>query len=935
MSNNNDFFQSIKNENQNITKIRDYIIIKRIGFGSSGLVYQVYNNNDPYKTILILKQIPFRNISNNFEETTRKLKEAKNESLILSKLSYKYVVKYYDSFIEDDCINIIMEFCEEGDFGTFIINLIQKNNYLSEQQIWHFFIQISLGLAYIHSKNILHRDLKPMNIFLKKNNLIKIGDLGVAKMLQTNTKAITYIGTPYYLSPEVCEGKPYNSKSDVWALGCILYELCTLKKPFNAFNQAALCMKIIEGKFTPLSKVQSAPKYSKNLEKLINSMLKRDYMERPLMKEIINNKIFFEKAVNLGYGNDIKEIYNNFSNINLRNNIVIKNIEINSNINMDKNNLNDQNSNRESQNEKKRTIPTKSRESKEKRNKRVHSSGICKNKKRNPIHNNINNLSKLSKNSSYKSSCKKTKSQYKIYPSGKEKCKSTGKNTIDTSHNYNRHYSMHREKDINTLTTLNNYDNNKRKYIIPRNNSKKIIIRNNIISNLKEKPKLIKCNSNFNNISSFNNNKKDFFKERASNKYIEEKEIIKYICPNKLINKSNNDNLNIKYNFQKELPIKKININGNENGKEYINYNNLNYKNNNNLIANNNLGIQKNIQKINNINRSGIKIIGIDKKYENKSSINNSKNKIRKKINLNKHNNKMNKIDRGNKIIQEKESMNEHKSSDNLFRKHKKNIKIENNNNGNLNLNGTQIKLHKKIPCENNLLEKYSSPYIKKELYINNKVYTDDNYINTDDNSMKNNINTDDNSIKNNINNKFFEINNSNYNINENRNKIYDEKPKMEGLFTITKNTTSEKTNNDILNDSEHYNNNYNDGDINVTKTEEDNDNDEKVSVLKEKNNDIKEEINKQKEEYCLKYNEYKNNILKYKNIIDIEKLFSLYELISKDKEKNEDITKDIENYLITNLPKNIYKQFHKLFNNFIFYDIEIGNINRLQQKFS
>ena len=895
MSNNNDFFQSIKNENQNITKIRDYIIIKRVGFGSSGLVYQVYNNNDPYKTILILKQIPFRNISNNFEETTRKLKEAKNESLILSKLSFKYVVKYYDSFIEDDCLNIIMEYCEEGDFGTFIINLIQKNNYLSETQIWHFFIQISLGLAYIHSKNILHRDLKPMNIFLKKNNLIKIGDLGVAKMLQTNTKAITYIGTPYYLSPEVCEGKPYNSKSDVWALGCILYELCTHKKPFNAFNQAALCMKIIEGKFTPISKVQNAPKYSKNLEILINSMLKRDYTERPLMKEIINKKIFYDKALLLGYGNDIKEIYsnNNYNNINLRNNIVIKNIEINSiNFNMD--NLNEQYSNRENQNEKKRTIPTKSRE---KRVKRVHSSGICKNKKRNTIQHNINNLNKLSKNFSYKSSCKKTKPQYKIFPSnGKERCKSTGKNTIDTSHNYNRKLSINREKDINTLTTLNNYDNNKRRYIIPRNNSKKIIVRN-----FKEKPRLIKCNSNFNNVSSINIKKKDFFKEKEINKYIEEKEVVKYIHQNK--NQSNNDNPSVKYNFQKDLPIKN---------------NNINVKCNNNLIVNND--IQKNIQKTNNINKSGIKIIGIDKKYVNKTSINNSKNKTRQKIDYLKQNNKINKIDGENKMQQKKDYLNEHKSSDNLFRKHKKNIKIENNNNGYL--NGTQIKLHKNILYGKKLLDKDSSPYIKKDLYNNNKIYTDDNYINTDDNTINNNIN-----------NKFFEINN--FNVNENGYNISNEKPKVDELFTITKKTTSDKTNKDILNDShKSYDDNV-DGDINITKTEDDNDNDEKVSVLKEKNNDMKEKINKQKEEYLLKYNEYKTNILKYKNIIDIEKLFSLYELISKDKEKNEDITKDIENYLMTNLPKDIYKQFHKLFNNFIFYDIEIGNINRLQQKFS
>jgi len=105
-----------------------------------------------------------------------------------------------------------------------------------------------------------------MNIFLNNNDLIKIGDLGISKILQTNAKANTYIGTPYYLSPEVCEVKPYNSKSDIGALGCILYELWTFRKPFNAFNQAALYMKIIEGKYTPINKVANTPKYSKNLK---------------------------------------------------------------------------------------------------------------------------------------------------------------------------------------------------------------------------------------------------------------------------------------------------------------------------------------------------------------------------------------------------------------------------------------------------------------------------------------------------------------------------------------------------------------------------------------------------------------------------------------------------------------------------------------------
>ena len=169
--------------------------------------------------------------------------------------------------------------------------LKKEKKYLTEEEIWHYFIQISLGLAYIHSKNILHRDLKPMNIFLTNKNQVKIGDLGVAKLLSANANASTCIGTPYYLSPEICKEKPYNSKGDVWALGCILYELSTFNKPFVASNPAALILKIINGNFTPLSEIKNGQKYSKDLENMITNILQKDYEIRPLMKDIISNTI--------------------------------------------------------------------------------------------------------------------------------------------------------------------------------------------------------------------------------------------------------------------------------------------------------------------------------------------------------------------------------------------------------------------------------------------------------------------------------------------------------------------------------------------------------------------------------------------------------------------------------------------------------------------
>jgi NIMA (never in mitosis gene a)-related kinase 1/4/5 len=132
--------------------------------------------------------------------------------------------------------------------------------------VWSFFIQIACGLYHIHRKRVLHRDLKSLNIFLDKSDRVKLGDFGVAKVLgNTKSFAMTLVGTPYYLSPELCENKPYNEKSDVWALGCILYELCTMKHRFDAMNQGALILKIVRGKYPQVSSF-----YSQELRNLVD-----------------------------------------------------------------------------------------------------------------------------------------------------------------------------------------------------------------------------------------------------------------------------------------------------------------------------------------------------------------------------------------------------------------------------------------------------------------------------------------------------------------------------------------------------------------------------------------------------------------------------------------------------------------------------------------
>ena len=160
----------------------------------------------------------------------------------------------------------------------------RKNQYFTESQILDWFTQICLAMKHVHDRKILHRDLKNQNIFLTKDNTIKLGDFGIARILSnTREKAKTMVGTPYYLSPEIIENKPYNFSSDMWSLGVVLYELCTLKPPFNAENLKYLALKIVKGIYNPIP-----AQYSKDLRRLIEVLLKKDVNSRPTVNEILS-----------------------------------------------------------------------------------------------------------------------------------------------------------------------------------------------------------------------------------------------------------------------------------------------------------------------------------------------------------------------------------------------------------------------------------------------------------------------------------------------------------------------------------------------------------------------------------------------------------------------------------------------------------------------
>lgn len=148
-----------------------------------------------------------------------------------------------------------------------------------------WFVQMAMGLCHIHSKKVLHRDLKPQNVFLTKKGVVKIGDFGIAKMMEnTFDMAQTCCGTPFYLSPELCQDMPYSSKADIWALGCLLFEMCALHHAFEAANLISLSYKIMKVEY---GEVPS--QYSSSLATLIKQLLTKAPDDRPSAGTLLNH----------------------------------------------------------------------------------------------------------------------------------------------------------------------------------------------------------------------------------------------------------------------------------------------------------------------------------------------------------------------------------------------------------------------------------------------------------------------------------------------------------------------------------------------------------------------------------------------------------------------------------------------------------------------
>ncbi|XP_015205898.2 serine/threonine-protein kinase Nek9 [Lepisosteus oculatus] len=256
-----------------------YIPIRILGRGAFGEATLYRRTED--NSLVVWKEVDLNCLSD------KERRDVMNEINILSILQHNNIIAYYNHFLDKDTLLIELEYCNGGNLYDKINQ--QKGQLFSEEIVIWYLYQIASAVAHIHKAGILHRDIKTLNIFLTKTNLIKLGDYGLAKKLDSQySMAETCVGTPYYMSPELCQGVKYNFKSDIWAMGCVIFEVLTLTRTFDATNPLNLCVKIVQGNWT--MEVNSDV-YSSELIKLVYECLDQDPEKRPTADQILEQPI--------------------------------------------------------------------------------------------------------------------------------------------------------------------------------------------------------------------------------------------------------------------------------------------------------------------------------------------------------------------------------------------------------------------------------------------------------------------------------------------------------------------------------------------------------------------------------------------------------------------------------------------------------------------
>ena len=258
----------------------NFELICKLGSGGFSKVYKVRRKVD--NQTYALKKVQILNLSEK-----QKLSSL-NEIRVLASIKNKYIINYKEAFLDEkDCsLCLVMEYADGGDLANKIKEHKEKNEYFNEEDIWKIFIQLVKGLKSLHDMGIMHRDIKSSNIFLFTDKTAKLGDLNVCKILSNDILGHTQAGTPAYAAPEVWMERPYGLKSDIWSLGCVLYEMVTLRCPFREDNMVKLYNKVLVGEYKKIPN-----NFSEDLNWIIEHMINSDINKRFSCDEILNCEI--------------------------------------------------------------------------------------------------------------------------------------------------------------------------------------------------------------------------------------------------------------------------------------------------------------------------------------------------------------------------------------------------------------------------------------------------------------------------------------------------------------------------------------------------------------------------------------------------------------------------------------------------------------------
>lgn len=251
-----------------------YELLDQIGKGSFSVVYKARTTQDG--TLVAIKKVKVKEMRDEKAKS-----DCVKEVALLQKLDHPHIIKYHTSFFWDGELNIVLELADGGDLAKFIKCFRQHGKLVPEPTIWRYFSQVCAALKHMHMKRIMHRDVKPANVFITSDGRVKLGDLGLGRFFNPSSVAAnSLVGTPYYMSPERIQHLEYDFRSDVWSAGCLLYEMAALQSPFaNDFkNLYSLVKKVVASEYPPIP----SNLYSDELRALVavcmdpNPMKRRD-----------------------------------------------------------------------------------------------------------------------------------------------------------------------------------------------------------------------------------------------------------------------------------------------------------------------------------------------------------------------------------------------------------------------------------------------------------------------------------------------------------------------------------------------------------------------------------------------------------------------------------------------------------------------------------